>query len=155
MLKTTLGMLLLYGGACISMAAGVSFPGEREWVSKLGSVVTGSFLSCTESKVALRVNRQRVEIPLERLDEGDTALVKSLATPTARRDIKLAETLWPFIMQELEQVSWTPVQKDISPLFNAADRKLPSKSMTRQLKVDGVACKTSDMLLSGRTVQAR
>ena len=90
--------MLAWCGACCALAEDYPFPGEREWVSKLGDVVKGTFQSCTGAKVAVKVDRKRVEIPLNRLDEEDAALVRSLTGTTARRDIKLAETFWPYIM---------------------------------------------------------
>lgn len=68
--------MLAWCGACCALAEDYPFPGEREWVSKLGDVVKGTFQSCTGAKVAVKVDRKRVEIPLNRLDEEDAALVR-------------------------------------------------------------------------------
>ena len=116
---------------------------------KLGDVVKGTFQSCTGAKVAVKVDRKRVEIPLNRLDEEDAALVRSLTGTTARRDIKLAETFWPYIMKELEKVTWIPVEKDISPRFSRAARKAATKTTTGTRKVDGFSCTTSVTSIRG------
>lgn len=115
MMKLLLIAVLVWCGAVGAPAEEYAFPGEREWISKLGDVVRGSFQSCTGSKLALKTGRKRVEIPLNRLDEEDAALVNSLTGTAARRDLKLAAMLWPFLMKELEKVTWTTVEKDISP----------------------------------------
>ncbi|MBD9270537.1 hypothetical protein [Akkermansia sp.] len=135
--------MLAWCGICCSLAEDYPFPGEREWVSKLGDVVKGTFQSCTGTKVAVKVGRKRVEIPLNRLDEEDAALVRSLTGTTARRDIKLAETFWPYIMKELEKVTWIPVERDISPRFSGAARKAATKTVAGMRKVDGFSCTTS------------
>ncbi|MEF2893254.1 MAG: hypothetical protein U0O39_10810, partial [Akkermansia sp.] len=141
--------MLAWCGACCALAEDYPFPGEREWVSKLGDVVKGTFQSCTGAKVAVKVDRKRVEIPLNRLDEEDAALVRSLTGTTARRDIKLAETFWPYIMKELEKVTWIPVEKDISPRFSGAARKAATKTTTGTRKVDGFSCTTSVTSIRG------
>ena len=95
------------------------------------------------------MDRKRVEIPLNRLDEEDAALVRSLTGTTARRDIKLAETFWPYIMKELEKVTWIPVEKDISPRFSGAARKAATKTTAGTRKVDGFSCTTSVTSIRG------
>ena len=102
-MKLLLLAVLVWCGAVCAPADEYAFPGEREWISKLGDVVKGSFQSCTGSRLALKTGRKRVEIPLNRLDEEDAALAASLTGTAARRDLKLAAMLWPFLMKELEK----------------------------------------------------
>lgn len=149
MMKLPLIAVLMWCCAACVSADECPFPDEREWISKLGDVVKGSFQSCTGVKLAVKTGRKRVEIPLNRLDEEDAALVRFLATPEARKDFKLAEMLWPFIMKELEKVTWTPVEKDISPRFDERARKAPAKSVSGVRKVDGLACASSFRLIKG------
>lgn len=147
-------MVLMWCGTCCALAVEEPFPGEREWVSKLGDVVKGRFQSCTSSSVAVKVDRRRVEIPLNRLDEEDAALVRSLTGTAARRDLKLAETFWPLIMKELVNVTWTPVEKDISRGGGAA-RKGAVKSTSGSRKVDGFSCTTSLTVIQGPPFRIR
>lgn len=154
-MKLLLFAVLAWCGAVFAPADEYVFPGEREWISKLGDVVKGSFQSCTGTRLALKMGRKRVEIPLNRLDEEDAALVRSLATPAARRDLKLAETLWPFIMKELARVAWSPVVKDISPQFSRAVRKGAAKSTASVRKMDGIACNVSLYSIPGPPFRIR
>lgn len=154
-MKLLLFAVLVWCYAVGAPADEYAFPGEREWISKLGDVVKGSFQSCTGSKLALKTGRKRVEIPLNRLDEEDAVLVRSLARPAARRDLKLAETLWPFIMKELGKVTWSPVVKDISPQFSRAARKAATKSTDSVRKVDGIACHVSLYSIPGPPFRIR
>ena len=88
-MKLLLLAVLVWCGAVCAPADEYAFPGEREWISKLGDVVKGSFQSCTGSRLALKTGRKRVEIPLNRLDEEDAALAASLTGapgPEAGRD---------------------------------------------------------------------
>ena len=94
-MKLLLLAVLVWCGAVCAPADEYAFPGEREWISKLGDVVKGSFQSCTGSRLALKTGRKRVEIPLNRLDEEDAALAASLTGTAARRDLKLAAMPWP------------------------------------------------------------
>ena len=149
MMKLFLLAVLVWCGAVCAPADEYAFPGEREWISKLGDVVKGSFQSCTGAKLALKTGRKRVEIPLNRLDEEDAALVASLTGTAARRDLKLAAMLWPFLMKELEKVTWTLVEKDISPRYNEAARKNPARTFTGTRKVDGLVCTTSLSAIQG------
>lgn len=155
MMKRTLIAILMWCGAFCAPAGDDAFPGEREWVSKLGDVVTGSYQSGTNAKVAINVGRKRVDIPLNRLDEEDAALVRSLTKPAARRDLKLAEMLWPFIMKELDKVTWSPVVKDISPQFDATARKAATKSTDSVRKVDGISCNVSLYSIPGPPFRIR
>lgn len=148
-MKFLLLAVLAWCGAVCAPADEYAFPGEREWISKLGDVVKGSFQSCTASKLALKTGRKRVEIPLNRLDEEDAALVNSLTGPTARRDFKLAAMLWPFLMKELEKVTWTAVEKDISSRYNETARKNPAKTFTGTRKIDGLVCTTTLSAIPG------
>lgn len=148
-MKLLLLAVLVWCGAVCAPADEYAFPGEREWISKLGDVVKGSFQSCTGSRLALKTGRKRVEIPLNRLDEEDAALAASLTGTVARRDLKLAATLWPFLMKELEKATWTPVEKDITPRYNEAARKTPARTLTGTRKVDGLVCTTSLSAIKG------
>lgn len=149
MMKLFLIAILIWCGSVCVPADEYVFPGEREWISKLGDVVTGSFQSCTGTKLAIKTGRKRVEIPLTHLDEEDAALVRSLTGTTARRDLKLAAMLWPFLMKELEKVTWTPVEKDISSKYNEAARKNPTKTFTGTRKIDGLVYATSLSAIQG------
>lgn len=149
MMKLLLIAVLVWCGAVGAPAEEYAFPGEREWISKLGDVVRGSFQSCTGSKLVLKTGRKRVEIPLNRLDEEDAALVNSLTGTAARRDLKLAAMLWPFLMKELEKVTWTTVEKDISPRYNETARKKTGGTLTGNRKIDGLACTTSLSAIKG------
>ena len=97
-MKFLLFAVLAWCGAVCAPAEEYAFPGEREWISKFGDVIKGSFQSCTGSGVVLKAGRKRVEIPLARLDEEDAALAASLTEAEARRNLKLAAMLWPFLM---------------------------------------------------------
>ena len=149
MMKFFLMAVLIWCGAVCVPAHEYPFPAEREWISKLGDVMKGSFQSCSETRVAIKAARKRVEIPLNRLDEEDAALIRFLATPEGRRDFKLAETLWPFIMKELEKVTWSSVERDITSRYDAAARKAPPKTVSSMRNVDGFACTSSLSTLPG------
>ena len=82
--------MLAWCGAVCAPAEEYAFPGEREWISKFGDVVKGSFHSCTGAGAVLKIGRRHVEIPLTRLDEEDAALAASLTGAEARRNLKLA-----------------------------------------------------------------
>lgn len=147
--------MLIWCGVFHAQAAEYAFPGEREWVSKLGDVVKGSFQTCTGAKVALKVDRKRVEIPLNRLDEEDAELVRSLMKTEARRDLKLAQTIWPFLMKELEKATWTPVAKDITSSFDANARKAATKTISNTAKADGLVCSSSLTSIKGPPFRIR
>lgn len=149
MMKLVLIAVLAWCGAVGAPAQEYAFPGEREWISKLGDVVKGSFQSCTGSRLALKTGRKRVEIPLNRLDEEDAALAVSMTGTAARRDLKLAATLWPFLMKELEKVTWTTVEKDISSRYHETARKAPVKTSAGTRKIDGLVCTTSLSAIPG------
>lgn len=140
-------------GAVCAPAEEWAFPGEREWISKLGDVVKGSFQSCTGSGAILKMGRRRVEIPLNRLDEEDAALAVSLTGTEARRDLKLAAMLWPFLMKELQKVTWTPVEKNISPRYHEMVRRKNTGALTGTRKVDGLVCTTSLSVIQGPPVR--
>lgn len=145
-----LGLLCLLGVGSSLVAQDLPFPAEREWLSKLGDVVTGSYQGCTGTKVVLKAKDRRMEIPLNRLDEEDAAFVKTLIEPSARRDLKLAELFWPLIMKELSKVNWQPVLRDINPSFNAAARKNPQKNVKGTVKIEGLVCDTSSWIVKGK-----
>lgn len=154
-MKLPLIAVLMWCGAVCAPAGEAPFPGAREWISKLGDVLEGSFQSCTGAKLAIKTGRKRVEIPLNRLDEEDAALVRFLASPEARKDLKLAETLWPFIMKELEKVTWTPVEKDISSRLDEQAMKTSVESVSGVRKVDGLDCTSSLSLIKGPPFRIR
>ncbi|WP_300775602.1 hypothetical protein [uncultured Akkermansia sp.] len=122
--------VLAWCGAVCAPAEECAFPGEREWISKFGDVVKGSFQSCTGAGAVLKMGRRRVEIPLTRLDEEDAALAVSLTGAEARRNLKLAAMLWPFLMKELEKVTWTPAEKDIPPRYQEMARRKNAGAFT-------------------------
>ncbi|MFR4224131.1 MAG: hypothetical protein ACLT38_11330 [Akkermansia sp.] len=67
-----------------------------------------------------------MEIPLNRLDEEDAALAASLTGTAARRDLKLAAMLWPFLMKELEKATWTPAERISRPgIMKWPGRRMP------------------------------
>ena len=76
-MKCLLFAVLAWCGAVCAPAEEYAFPGEREWISKFGDVVKGSFHSCTGAGAVLKIGRRHVEIPLTRLDEEDAALAAS------------------------------------------------------------------------------
>ena len=135
------------GGICLS--------GEREWISKFGDVVKGSFHSCTGAGAVLKIGRRHVEIPLTRLDEEDAALAASLTGAEARRNLKLAAMLWPFLMKELQKVTWTPAEKNISPRYHEMARKKNAGALTGTRKVDGLVCATSLSIIQGPPFRIR
>ena len=129
-MKCLLFAVLAWCGAVCAPAEEYAFPGEREWISKFGDVVKGSFHSCTGAGAVLKIGRRHVEIPLTRLDEEDAALAASLTGAEARRNLKLAAMLWPFLMKELQKVTWTPAEKNISPRYHEMARKKNAGALT-------------------------
>ena len=148
-MKCLLFAVLAWCGAVCAPAEEYAFPGEREWISKFGDVVKGSFHSCTGAGAVLKIGRRHVEIPLTRLDEEDAALAASLTGAEARRNLKLAAMLWPFLMKELQKVTWTPAEKNISPRYHEMARKKNAGALTGTRKVDGLVCATSLSIIQG------
>ena len=135
-MKCLLFAVLAWCGVVCAPAEEYAFPGEREWISKFGDVVKGRFHSCTGAGAVLKIGRRHVEIPLTRLDEEDAALAASLTGAEARRNLKLAAMLWPFLMKELQKVTWTPAEKNISPRYHEMARKKNAGALTGTRKVD-------------------
>ena len=96
-----------------------------------------------------------MEIPLTRLDEEDAALAASLTGAEARRNLKLAAMLWPFLMKELQKVTWTPAEKNISPRYHEMARKKNAGALTGTRKVDGLVCATSLSIIQGPPFRIR
>ncbi|UQT45945.1 hypothetical protein M5E88_07165 [Akkermansia muciniphila] len=122
---------------------------------QIGDVVKGSFHSCTGAGAVLKIGRRHVEIPLTRLDEEDAALAASLTGAEARRNLKLAAMLWPFLMKELQKVTWTPAEKNISPRYHEMARKKNAGALTGTRKVDGLVCATSLSIIQGPPFRIR
>ncbi len=154
-MKCLLFAVLAWCGAVCAPAEEYAFPGEREWISKFGDVVKGSFHSCTGAGAVLKIGRRHVEIPLTRLDEEDAALAASLTGAEARRNLKLAAMLWPFLMKELQKVTWTPAEKNISPRYHEMARKKNAGALTGTRKVDGLVCATSLSIIQGPPFRIR
>ena len=96
-----------------------------------------------------------MEIPLTRLDEEDAALAAFLTGAEARRNLKLAAMLWPFLMKELQKVTWTPAEKNISPRYHEMARKKNAGALTGTRKVDGLVCATSLSIIQGPPFRIR